>query len=86
MKYADGLPTNGFGNKEGVLKFVNAADGWTALYHQCNLMLTGKSHVYHLDDTLTKVGLKYSGGNNDWSKNVAFSLKVPVTTTLRQLA
>lgn len=86
MKYADGFPTCGIGNKEGVLKFVNKEDGWTALYHQVYLMLTGKSHVYHLTDTLAEVGLKYSNGNKDWAKNVAEYLKVPLTTTLQTLS
>src|ERR1700733_12437194 len=86
MKFADGFPTCGFGNTEGVLKFVNMADGWEALYHQCDLMLTGKSHEYALTDTLEEVGVKYSGGDTDWAKNVAWYFGVPVTTTLQGLS
>lgn len=81
-----GFPNDGPQNKDGVLKFVNLSDGWHVLYHQVWLMLTGKSAVYHLTDTLEEVGLKWSNGDPNWSKNVAEFLGVPATTTLGQLA
>ena len=30
LKFADGYPTHGFANSEGVLLFNNAEDGWNA--------------------------------------------------------
>ena len=84
LTFAGGFPTQGFANAERVLKFVNLADGWQALYHQCDLMLSGKSHVYQLTDTLAGVAMKYANDPN-WGVNVAAALGVPVTTTLAEL-
>lgn len=84
LTFADGFPTEGRANSEGVLKFVNLADGWQALYHQCDLMLSGKSKVYQLNDTLADVAIKYAHDPN-WGVNVAAALGVPVTTTLAEL-
>jgi len=78
--------TLGVMNAEGVVRFTNLADGWTALYIKCNRMLSGKSLIYPLTLTLAQVGMKYSGGNPAWSRNVAAALGVPETTTLAQLA
>ena len=83
---AGSFPTCGYGNKEGVWKFLNNADGWTALYVKLNRMLAGQSRIYSLDMTLEDVGLKYSGGDPNWAVNVARELGVPVTTTLRDIA
>ena len=66
--------------------FVESADGWSALYQQCWLMLNGKSHIYNLHDTLVTVGVKYSDGDEHWAENVAAFLGVPTSTTLLQLA
>ena len=82
---AGSFQTAGVMNREGVLKFVNLADGWQALYVKCNRMLSGKSTVYPLDMTLERVGLRYSGGDPNWSKNVAAYLGVPESTTLQEL-
>jgi hypothetical protein len=81
-----GFPNDGPQNADGVLKFVNVADGWYVLYHQCWVMLTGKSHEYALTDTIEQVGMKYSDGDPNWAMNVANYLGVPTSTTLAQLA
>lgn len=86
LTYAHGHATTGVANKEGVLIFVRPQDGWEALYHEVGLMLSGRSHIYKLTDTLEQVGLKYSGGDTNWSKNVAAYLGVPESTTLQQLS
>jgi hypothetical protein len=83
---AGGFQMDGFGNKEGVWKFVNAADGWQALYLKIDRMLSGKSKVYHLTDTLETVGMKYSGGDPNWAINVAAALGVDPSTTLEELS
>jgi hypothetical protein len=49
-------------------------------------MLSGKSHVYKLTDTLAEVGMKYSGGDINWAKNIAAYLDVSITTTLQQIS
>ena len=76
----------GTANAEGVWKFVNAADGWTALYVKLARILAGQSKVYSLDMTLEEFGAKYSGGDANWAVNVGRELGVPITTTLRYLA
>ncbi len=78
--------TMGVMNAEGVVRFTNIDDGWTALYMKVNRMLSGKSLVYPLTLTLEQVGLKYSGGDPNWSKNVAEYLGVPEKTTLAEIA
>jgi hypothetical protein len=78
--------TNGTANSEGVWLFDNADDGWSALFAIVDRWLRGKSVVYHLTMTLEQVGMKYSGGDPNWAKNVASSLGVPQTTTLADLA
>jgi len=83
---ADGYPTCGFGNKEGVWKFVNKADGEAALERKCARMFLGKSKVYPITWTLAQVGMTYSDGDPNWAENVARELGVPVTTTLAELA
>jgi hypothetical protein len=86
LDFADGYPTNGFANSEGVLKFCNAEDGWNALAHQAYLMLSGRSEEYSLNMTITEFGLKYSNGDPNWGKNVAEYYGVPESTTLAELA
>jgi hypothetical protein len=81
-----GFPVTGTANSEGVLIFQNAEDGQEALYRQVSLMLTGKSKVYKLTDTLEQVGLKYAGGDGNWAKNVGAYLGIPLTTTLAEIA
>ena len=83
---AGSFRTMGTMNPEGVLHFVDVADGWQALYIKVNRMLSGKSLVYPLDMTLERVGLRYSGGKPEWASNVAEYLGVPVTATLQELA
>ena len=80
------FPTCGIANSEGVLKFVNAEDGWNALCIKVNRMLAGKSHVYPLTMTLAELGMKYSGKDPNWAKNVAAELHVPETITIQELA
>ena len=79
------FPVTGVVNQEGVWKFLNPEDGWNALYMKVNRMLAGKSAVYSLDMTLDQVGIRYSGGDFNWAKNVAAALGVPESTTLREL-
>lgn len=86
MTISLGLPNAGPQNQDGVLKFLNLADGVYVGCHQCWLMLTGKSEIYKLTDTLEVVGMKYSNGDPNWAKNVADFLGVSITTTLGEIA
>lgn len=70
-----GFATAGVANSAGVLKFQSSADGWNALYKQIELIISGGSH-WSLSTTLADFGLGYSGGDPNWSKNVANSLGV----------
>ena len=81
-----GFQLNGLGNAEGVVKFVNAEDGWNALCMKLNRILAGKSLVYPLTMTLAEMGLKYSGNDPNWSINVARELGVSQDITLADLA
>ena len=82
---AGGFQTLGPANAEGVWKFADLSDGTTALYVKVARMLAGQSRIYTPDMTLAQVGMKYSGGDPNWGKNVAAELGVPETTTLGQL-
>jgi hypothetical protein len=86
LTYSFGLSNRGPQNKAGVLAFNSIEDGWHALFHQCWIMLSGRSKEYSLSDTLDFAGRKYSGGDPNWVKNVASALGVSAMTTLRQLA
>jgi hypothetical protein len=84
-KDAGSFPTMGTANMEGVIKFMNLQDGWTALYVKVSRMLAGGSKVYTPNLTLAQVGMLYSGGDKNWATNVAAELGVPETTTLAEL-
>lgn len=71
---------------EGITVFGNVEAGWAALHTQVQRMLTGRSLYYKPQMTIAEVGLKYSGGDPNWGKNVAATLKVPESMTLAELA
>jgi hypothetical protein len=83
---AGGFQTTGVMNKEGVVRFANLSDGWLALYVKVNRILEGHSSAYPLSLTLEQMGLKYSGGDPNWSKNVANYLGINEGITLAELA
>lgn len=71
---------------EGITIFPTVEDGWDALDHQCGRILSGKSPYYRPQMTLAEMGMTYSGGDQDWAKNVAAILGVPESITLAELA
>src|SRR5215469_14863231 len=71
---------------EGVTVFPDDSVGWIKLYAECEMMLSGNSHIYSPQLTLAQVGMRYSGGNPDWAKNVAAALGVDGSITLADLA
>jgi hypothetical protein len=74
------------GTIDGKTIFPNATIGWQYLERQVEKMLSGRDLLYPATMTLAEVGLKYSGGDPAWSKNVAETLSVPETITLAELA
>lgn len=70
----------------GVVVFDTVEHGWQALYAKITRWLNGGSSEYPLSDSLATVGLKYSGGDPNWSANVAASLGVDPSVTLGEIA
>lgn len=77
----------GGGTVNGKTVFPDDSAGWMALQHQCDLMLTGHSHVYKLTDNILEVAFKYTGGDNPtaWAMTVAQKLGVSQNTKLSEL-
>lgn len=75
----------GYGTIEGKTIFLNAILGWQAGYNQVTRMLSGKDDLYPATMTLAEAGLRYSGGDPNWSKNVAAALGVAESITLAEL-
>lgn len=71
---AGSYPLTGGENSEGVVQFVNSADGINAAMVKLNRILSGKSKTYPLSMTIEEMGLLYSGGDPNWPKNVALFL------------
>lgn len=83
-----GFPTDGVANAEGVLIFNSDNDGFGALYAQLNLIRSGGSHVYSLDDTISSMAEKWVGNRAaaaGWAKNVAEYLNISTDMTLAQV-
>lgn len=72
---------------EKITVFASDAEGWRALYRQLDLIATGRSKVYTLNDTIRTMGQKWAPNDpaNNWALNVAVSLGVSVDTALRSL-
>jgi hypothetical protein len=58
---------------EGISVFASDSAGWAALNKQLYAILTGRSSVYSLDDTIASMSRKWTGGDNadTWARNVA---------------
>lgn len=70
---------------EGITIYPNEDSGWLAAWHKFGKWFSGRSTVYPLDMTLSDVGLKYSGGDANWARNVSARLGVSESTTLGDL-
>jgi len=64
--------------------FATDADGWNALYHQINLMISGDSNVYDPSMTWRDIAAKWVGTSdaNNWMLNVTKGLGVLPDSTL----
>jgi hypothetical protein len=72
--------------------FSSAAEGWSRLYHQINIIVEGKSKVYNLSMTLLDMAQKWTATEKDaWAINVQNYLNnnglpnVTLDTTLQEI-
>jgi len=67
---------------QGITIFPDPSSGWEALYAQAWEMLSGNSSHYRTSETIAQAGLTYSGGDPNWSGNVAATLGTSPLVTL----
>jgi hypothetical protein len=71
---------------EGISVFGSDDEGWQRLYHQLNLIVSGQSRVYTLDDTISSMADKWTNTNSKaWALNVAGALGVSTDAALRDV-
>lgn len=69
---------------EGIAVYDSDAAGFSALHKQLYLILTGRSGVYTLDDTIASMAEHWTGGDNPdaWARNVSGALGTNPTAPL----
>lgn len=74
----------GNGDISGKTIFLTDEDGWNALYHQINLMVSGESEFYDPSMSWRDIANTWVGTTdaNNWMLNVTNSLKVLPDSTL----
>lgn len=62
----------------GIAVYASADAGWSALYKQLYIIVTGGSSRYTLDDTILDMARTWTGGDNAgaWARQVASQLGV----------
>lgn len=60
----------------GISVFATADEGWSKLYRQIALIVSGSSNYYNLDMSIAEMGRIYAGGDENWATNVARYLNV----------
>lgn len=60
----------------GISIFASAEEGWSKLYRQLALIVSGSSNYYNLDMSIAEMGRTYAGGDDNWATNVAGYLGV----------
>jgi hypothetical protein len=71
-----------FHGGSSIIHFAKPADGWNALRLKIQNIASGRSNVYSADWSWMQIAEKYAGDAANWSRNVAASLGVDVTSTL----
>jgi hypothetical protein len=72
--------------KEGQAVFASAEEGWQRLWYQLQLIATGKSSIYLLNDTIATMARKWApGGAENWARNVSRFLDVSENTRIGEL-
>ena len=71
-----------------IATYPTAQDGWNALYHQIELMVSGQSSVYSPSMSISDVAQLWTGGDNPtgWAQTVAGVVGVDPSTPLEQIA
>lgn len=69
---------------DNLTRFGTVQQGWNALYHQVELMVTARSAHYHPGMTWREIARIYTGGDRPdaWAQNVAIALAVSPDSTL----
>src|ERR1700761_5117234 len=76
----------GYGTDNLKTIFANDQAGWTALEHECDLVLNGLSHAgYKVSDTFLQFASRYTGNDSPgtWAQAVCQFLDISVTDTLK---
>lgn len=67
----------------GISVFQSDDAGWSALYRQLWIIVTGGSNNYYLDMSIDEMAAKWTATQSDaWARNVAGFLAVPTSTPL----
>ncbi len=78
----DWSPTVG---SAGIAVFDSVDYGWSRLYRQLSIILTGGSANYYPDTTIEEMGRKWANGDRNWAINVSNNLGVDPSTPLWQV-
>lgn len=76
----------GYGTEMDKTIFPTEQAGWTALEHECDLVLNGLSRAgYKTSDTFLQFAQRYTGGDGSasWAQIVCHHLGISVTDTLK---
>jgi hypothetical protein len=69
----------------GIAVFDSDDYGWSRLYRQLALVISGQSSYYYLDMSIADMGRTWAGGDLNWARNVARNLNVSTDTPLWQV-
>ena len=71
--------------KANHVRFRSDQDGWAALRHQIEMIISGASTHYSVNMSLQEMSKHYAGNHRVWTKNVAHNLGVPQDTSLWEI-
>lgn len=76
------------GSDGQISTYSTPADGWNALYNQISLILSGQSHNYTPDMSISQIAQIYTGADNasSWASTVASQLGVSVDTPISEVS
>lgn len=78
-------PGNILGRDGKIVQFPNQKSGESALQKLLLRAAAGKSKYYQPDEPLNKFGMTYSGGDPNWSKNIAAILGIKEDMPIKDL-
>jgi hypothetical protein len=71
--------------KANHVRFRSDQDGWAALRHQIEMIISGASTHYSVNMSLQEMSKHYAGNHRVWTKNVAHNLSVDQDTKLWEI-